>query len=955
MPTVISPVRRASDESNNSGESSGVQNWFEQSNKRHAASLNRGIVDNDPPYFVRQHDSSNTSNAVSESSPNPQSGHVQSLGQRPPGFQDSATKGSSADDFRSVIDDLTIQNRKLKEKLRKYEATYSAPLEKDKLFEVKIHGLPAKKKRELEETLRSFAASIDGSSDSGSKLQPRGARHHTFVPSKNTSLSSSTSQPVDSAYVSVSNSGPTSTSTLNHTGTDRRAHNQQNTKEQKVQSFLQNIPEGLLPKHSLVMTERQKKKIVVGRLEQLFTGKKGSAIGSHSQPLQQQKVSESAAMADRAANSKRPSGEGVREAHILPYEMDVDTKIPMKLGDDSNHETNDFRGLSDSVADDSPESSLEQRPTRPLDLDPDRAQIPSDNVEYIRHLGLSTPNFERGLSGDVEADGDGWIYLNLLTNMAQLHIINVTPDFIRSAVADVSDRFQLSRDGRKVRWRGGTDGTRFSSDSGLSSGQNRSPADSDSMDDAERKRRKVDVRRFASVPIEISDRKASSLATQKHPLHYEPLFHHRGSSSDELTSYDESDSPFGYGYADESATGRVSRAPRLRSRGSHSMSGGRARRRHDGPIVFYSGAQFCTDLSGDRGIISTPLHETAVGKDGYSNHTQDALGCNSRERAPAIARTPSGSLLPFRPFKDYSKGPDILRNSETRSKTPDLIVDEDEASGLELSLDWPSSCPTPPTPLIEFSASGLGGTQPADHFAVRVETRRTVLDDHTEAKLSKYSAPGPNSRKFLHTIPKSSLETFQVSEAAKLKDAVTSRLASLSTSNPPKTQAAEDFPIQTEILSARFARLQPSALPAPLGYYATLSSDDSDSEISSSSDSFSGILALRGQKSFGPRSHRATSVYKPAPPEKMEDSGEMQDDEDDDVEDDDNDDESVDMLAPARQIDPNIVAEREEEFEMQASRRIMEELPAGSSAATVDGGSGFSSPGCEDSEDSESD
>jgi hypothetical protein len=51
-----------------------------------------------------------------------------------------------------VIDDLTIQNRKLKERLRKYEAKYSAHLEKDKLFEVTIHGLPAKKKRELEET-----------------------------------------------------------------------------------------------------------------------------------------------------------------------------------------------------------------------------------------------------------------------------------------------------------------------------------------------------------------------------------------------------------------------------------------------------------------------------------------------------------------------------------------------------------------------------------------------------------------------------------------------------------------------------------------------------------------------------------------------------------------------------------------------------------------------------------
>ena len=855
-----------------------------------------------------------------------------------------------------MIDDLTVENRKLKERLRKYEASYSAHLEKDKLFEVKIHGLPAKKKRELEETLRSFAASLDGSSDTSAKPLPRSAHHHTFVPSKNTSLSSSMSRPVDSAYASISNSGPTSTSTLNRIGADRGVHNQQNSKAQNVQSFLHNIPEGLFLKHSPVMTERQKKKIVVRRLEQLFTGKKGSIVGAHSQPLQQQEVSESATVADRAVSLKRSSTEGVREAYILPYEMDVGAKGHVKLADDLSHEMNDLRGLSDSTADVSPDSTLEQRPTRPLDLDPDRAQIPSDNVDYIRHLGLSTPSFGRGISSGVEANGDGWMYLNLLINMAQLHIVNVTPDFIRSAIADLSDRFQLSGDGRKVRWRDGIDGTRFSSDSDASSEHNRPPMNSDSLDGANRKRRKIDVRRFSSVPIDISDRNPSSWTTRQNPLAYKPLFHHRVSSSDELTSYGESESPFGYGYAyaDESRTGRFSRVPQLRSRGSYSISGGRARRRDDGPIVFYSGAQFCTDLSGDRGILSTPLHETAVGKDSYSNHTQNALGCNLRLGAPNISRTPSGSLLPFRPFKDYSKGSDIFQTSEMRPKTPDLVVDED--SDLDASLEWASSRPTPAKSPISFSASGLGGTQPADHFAVKVETRRTILDIHTQAKLSNFSAPGPGSRKLLHTIPKSSLQKWERPDSEEI---ITSGLASLYASSPPKVQLAEDLPVQTEIVSTQFSRLEPSALPAPLGYYAALSSSDSDSEFNSSSSSFSGTSHLRGQESFGPRSYKSVSNYaSKLPPaqdstEKEHDSDEVQDDEDED--DDDDSDESIDMLAPARQVDPKTVATREEEYELQASRKMVEELPAGSSAATVDGGSGFLSPGSDSSGDIELD
>src|SRR2546430_14988813 len=122
------------------------------------------------------------------------------------------TAGSS-DDFRSVIDDLTIENRKLKERLRKYEKLHSAHLQREKLFEVRVHGLPPKKKRELEETLRKFASSLDSSADDGLQL-PINSRqlalprkmHSGQAPSSSTSYS----RPYDSAYASMSTSGPTS-------------------------------------------------------------------------------------------------------------------------------------------------------------------------------------------------------------------------------------------------------------------------------------------------------------------------------------------------------------------------------------------------------------------------------------------------------------------------------------------------------------------------------------------------------------------------------------------------------------------------------------------------------------------------------------------------------------------------------------------------------------------------
>jgi hypothetical protein len=66
-------------------------------------------------------------------------------------------------------------------------------------------------------------------------------------------------------------------------------------------------------------------------------------------------------------------------------------------------------------------------------------------------------------------------------------------------------------------------------------------------------------------------------------------------------------------------------------------------------------------------------------------------------------------------------------------------------------------------------------------------------------------------------------------------------------------------------------------------------------------------------------------------------------DDEDEAEDDSEVGTSIDMLAQAREADPETVRAREQEFEREVDRRILEEVPAGSSAATVDGGSAYSS------------
>ena len=90
-----------------------------------------------------------------------------------------------------------------------------------------------------------------------------------------------------------------------------------------MQLYLHDVPSGLLPNHSVAMTEKSGKKLVVRRLEQIFAGKR-PATGGHPQPLQQQEVAQSPARADRQAkeaNGQRATQEGVREARIMPLQV----------------------------------------------------------------------------------------------------------------------------------------------------------------------------------------------------------------------------------------------------------------------------------------------------------------------------------------------------------------------------------------------------------------------------------------------------------------------------------------------------------------------------------------------------------------------------------------------------------------------------------------------------------
>lgn len=675
---------------------------------------------------------------------------------------------------------------------------------------------------ELEVTLHDFASSLEGSTASYGQHK-KSSKHMNRLQgsanSKHASSSSSHSRPLDSAYASMS-TGPSSTGPHASTSSNRRPSlgRGKSSADHKVEIGLREIPEGLLPRH-VALTDKEKKKLVVRRLEQLFTGK----VGGRSRTSRNHKAAPILTSGLQAGNEGIVSAPGPvaglvpppapvasepsREARIQLHESGKKHQTREVLsastsnGDQDTSENRTGSGSNEHIGQDgSPQNadSSDQRATRPLDLDPDRIQNPSENMLYIRHLGVTAPvslTETKFRHQDVSMDAEGWIHLNLLCNLAQLHILNVTPDYIRSAISERSAKFQLSRDGRKIRWRGGTEGTKFSSDSSGDSSL-RSP-DTEATDGSntheQRKRQKTSGQ--TSARSNKSQTKSGLQASESSgSFHYKPMFVHNHSSSVE-TSMDETGSQASYAGLENS---------NLNSRSIAVVSGSgsspRKKRRRDGAVVYYTGAPFCLDLSGDPGDLSPTTYMTSSGVE------QETL--QTGEDTPKLSRTSSGSTLPYRPLVD---GPDVDGGDK-----PDYVADETDGSDNGgFGFCW---CEHPEKTQLKplegyLEPCGLGGVTPEDHFAVLVVTRHPILNSYQG---------------------RSGLLRLRSDETT---DSIAKRIAALTTDSPRPTPARhmECSPrVQFQVVEERYKTLKPLPLPPPAIFYPpfteTTESDDSGFE-----------------------------------------------------------------------------------------------------------------------------
>ena len=870
-PSTISPRLHLNNHS--SGESSDAAGWFEKTNNDmgHDASF----VDNDPPFLFYNSSSSE------RTPPDAQHLGMPSLPYRP-NLMNLGTDGSSTEDFRSVIDDLTVANKKLKQRLRKYERVYDAHLQEEKLFEVRFHGLPDHKKKELEETLRKFAAGLDDSTE-----RPE----ISYVPVLNKDLTvSSTSRFAESGYVSMSASGQNSSTPSNGASNQTAPDNRRMTKsaynrqQQSIQSYLHDIPQGLLLQDNTPMSDKARKKMVVRRLEQIFAGKR-SVPGQHPQPMQQEEVAQSAATADRREREATGRGsrpEGQRTALIMPERADAEGEeggATLHIPAQQRAHEQDFAAAG------SGSGSPDQRPTRPLDLDPYRAQVPATNMEYFRHLGFSPPNMTTVTESEA---GHGWLYLNLLINMAQLHTLNVTPDNVKDAIAEYSTQLELSSDGRKIRWKGGHDFSKESSEGSPDQMGVNSPYQTMGAQKSPQKSSKTGN----SASIESSGNGSSNRSRNVAPVKpkvetnkfaYKPLFFRRESSEEDQDFYDQTES--------SSSLFQPQQHGDASGMGSFVMQSNLSgKRRDDGPMIFYSNARFCTDLTGDRVGASLTLPEN------YKTITSHPLG--AQLSTESIKGSETGEARG--PLDDATMDSDSKNGSQTPSTLESLGF---SPADLQRYISAASA------DVMDFEASGLGGVQPEDNFSIRVQ----------RAQIPTAPAATQTRRASLYP-PKIQ---------AILGEGWGSQERRRSTS-PKET-------IKEELISAVRQDMPSSVLPTPSFYPFDSNSsgemsDDEESDDDDDSDTGDGPSTALQLLSITPPGPMPISDQTGLSSEASEYSS------------DDDDDVSIDLLATARQQDPDTVRAFEREYDAAVADRLADEIVAGSSAATAGGGSGFNSP-----------
>lgn len=711
--------------------------------------------------------------------------------------------------YRDVIDDLTVQNKKLSRRIEQYEKLYESHLADSKLFDVHVHNLSAQKKRELEGLLRDFACGLE-TIPSGAAIRQRIPEPlqplDNAVPTveKPPSTSTTYKRPLDSTYASISASGQTRVSFCHRGGSSSKAPNDSTSTDQpNLISEPQCSSLSPYSSHSSPEHDKEKKNLVVQKLERLFTSD-DVYNGPVKSSTTYQRASPLAAEAENMAETNQSkigniNKQGHRIAQIWQDNDDTQahSRAPKELEsrslDNNIHET----GTTQENPGLNSHAKSEQRPTDLLDYHLSQPQSMMKGIGYLKRLGISSSSLK-----DKPHPNDDWIYINLLTSMAQLHTLNVTPSFVRQAILECSAHLELSEDGRKVRWRTGSEHVKSSLDHENFDGSDgvrcKLPTTTRCVEDQNQNsvtESSIQGPQSVIVTDETRSVAASSGRIKQAPRleqrqkslssRYEPLFvHHQDSDDQEIIGHKDASSVPSTEVSSDDMYLRVD---------SYGRNVAKVQKMPSGPIIFFNKASFCIDKSRD---------------------ALKGLNCDI-----SYARNTSGVIA-------QDRGPSSrLHGSRWRKQRlfTKILATEPDADERDAHMDTPlvqvhgTTCPqtngTEPSEAIDFDweASGLGSVQLDDNFVVDVRIKHTRQSKKVQPHSRKTTNPRSRQTHLSCLIPHGHLDVFHGKQSARTSNDTTQ--------------------IESRIVSRTRTKLPPSRLPPPSHAWPPFSpSDTSDSE-----------------------------------------------------------------------------------------------------------------------------
>ncbi|KAL8710452.1 MAG: hypothetical protein Q9220_004884 [cf. Caloplaca sp. 1 TL-2023] len=602
--------------------------------------------------------------------------------------------------FREIIDDLTVQNQRLKRRIRRYKKVTTAKSENMGIFEVRAHNLPSTKKQELQLILQNFASTL-WSSVADPASPPMVSRRRSGPREANMNDEPLGAGPVvrkseDSTYASKSVAGGNLHVMSGDTElSNSKLHRQQQSRQDpdlRISSESPRLPPPPL-EDTCDVSDKSKQLVVVQKLEELFLTRTAEGKPSESEELPRDSLSSSKPIGSTTSN-------GAEYSESQPYKPTI--KIISSHG--GQHQA------PDSQMPNGDESKYTLCPPKEYSSQQSEAMTSQNTLAPCSMRCLREMSLASAMADTSNESMHEWMYLNVLVNMAQLHTLNVTADFVRQAIRDVSTRIILSEDGRKVRWCGGYNDKNASSSGAhslaLSTGSaapkcaspigysyrpqqstNGSPPESTSSRNIEP----------LFLPQQIIRPAIRSRDTKLYNSSYKPYFlrnKRRGMKSNLRTDV-------------STAKSKLSSDDEESFVLSHAFKNGP--NLQDQPMIFFDYDPFFVDLSAD------PPDVDRLDLASYNVLACEPLGIQTKAFDQLDSYEPKSMLLE-QASHDFNTPTNRSRRNSTEGPLLRFYVGNN---------DIPPSCDPSDKEgeVIPFEASGLGGIQLDDHFTLNVAIR----------------------------------------------------------------------------------------------------------------------------------------------------------------------------------------------------------------------------------------